>query len=298
MSDPDIEMMQEIVAILRDVAKNSPPPSATPVTVVTRATPIASLMIPRPSQPDKPHTSDKPHPVDRIFDLYRTLGHRTYSAEPVTQLEHALQAAKAATFLDLPKHVIVACLLHDVGHLLVDQPQMPDDLGTVDHETIGALYLRRLGMQEMVCRLIEQHVQAKRYLVTTRPEYRQALSEASKRTLELQHGLMSPEQVLAFEALPYKDECLQVRMCDEQGKEIYSLCSTGQVLSLPTLEDYRDFCLQLITVPEETTAASVDSTASREVEHKQEEHSEQSLEQALTTTWSGSSIDCTRRYFC
>ena len=39
-----------------------------------------------------------------------------------------------------------------------------ENVGRVGHEAIGAAYLRSLGFSEAVCRLVNSHVSAKRYV--------------------------------------------------------------------------------------------------------------------------------------
>lgn len=62
------------------------------------------------------------------------------------------------------------------------------------------------------------HVQAKRYLVSTDPDYYGGLSEASKITLEKQGSLLSPEEQRAFEQNPLFEQHLALRRIDERAK--------------------------------------------------------------------------------
>ncbi len=55
--------------------------------------------------------------VKTIIDLLEQRGDSQYGGEAVTQLEHALQAALLAEQEQAPPELIVAALLHDVGHL-------------------------------------------------------------------------------------------------------------------------------------------------------------------------------------
>jgi len=41
-----------------------------------------------------------------------------------------------------------------------------ENVGRVGHEAIGAAYLRSLGFSDNVCRLVNSHVAAKRYIIT------------------------------------------------------------------------------------------------------------------------------------
>ena len=90
----------------------------------------------------------------------------------------------------------------------------------VSHERLGADYLRRQGFSERMARLVEYHVQAKRYLTLTEPGYYQRLSEASRRTLEYQGGVMSEDEARVFARDPLCAVSLRMRQWDEQAKEM------------------------------------------------------------------------------
>lgn len=155
-----------------------------------------------------------------IASLFAQSGQDAYFGEPVTQLEHALQTAQLAEQAGADEETVIAAFLHDIGHLLpVEEANgYMDGYGTVDHERLGADYLRDRGFSEKVAQLIENHVNAKRYLVFKRPDYLTRLSEASLKTLEFQGGPMTSDEATAFEHNPYFREILQVRGWDEQAK--------------------------------------------------------------------------------
>lgn len=162
-----------------------------------------------------------PQAVTReVFSLYEQFGAEEYAGEKVSQLEHMCQAAQLAMNEGYDDEVVLAAFLHDVGHLLPvhDEHESMDGFGVMDHEKIGADWLRRLGMGERMCRLIESHVNAKRYLTFSYPEYYEQLSEASKHTLEYQGGRMSAEEAAAFEADPLFDLFIRMRRWDEAAK--------------------------------------------------------------------------------
>lgn len=158
--------------------------------------------------------------------LFTQGGHDAYFGEPVTQLEHALQCAQLAEHSGADNETVVAAFLHDIGHLLPPERagNYMDGYGTVDHERLGADYLREIGFSEKVAQLIENHVNAKRYLVAKTPGYFDRLSEASLKTLTFQGGPMTPEEASIFETNPYFRGILQLRVWDEQAK----------ILDLPT----------------------------------------------------------------
>jgi 2-amino-1-hydroxyethylphosphonate dioxygenase (glycine-forming) len=156
------------------------------------------------------------------FHLYRSLGHQAYDGEPVSQLEHAAQTAELARALcpDDPEFALAA-FLHDVGHLLLPtdaETERMGHYGVRNHEARGAQFLRSQGFSEKICRLVEGHVAAKRYLVSTDPDYFARLSPASKITLMHQGGMMTAEERADFEADSLFQQHLQLRRFDEQAK--------------------------------------------------------------------------------
>ena len=155
-----------------------------------------------------------------IATLFVQNGHDAYFGEPVTQLEHALQTAQLAEQAGADEETVVAAFLHDIGHLLPVNAAVGymDGYGTVDHERLGADFLRERGFPEKVAQLIENHVNAKRYLVAKSMDYFARLSEASLRTLEFQGGPMTPDEAARFEQHPYFEQILQMRRWDEQAK--------------------------------------------------------------------------------
>ena len=162
------------------------------------------------------------------MDLFAQSGNDAYFGEPVTQLEHALQCAQLAEQAGADDETVVAAFLHDIGHLLpvVDSTLAlasgyMDGYGTIDHEKLGADYLRKMGFSEKVAQLIEHHVNAKRYLVFKHPAYFDRLSDASVKTLEFQGGPMTAGEAAAFETNPYFKGILQLRAWDEQAKVPY-----------------------------------------------------------------------------
>src|ERR1700722_17902635 len=124
--------------------------------------------------------------TDEILALFARRGAAAYFGESVSTTEHALQAAYFAQGEAASPSLIVAALLHDVGHLVED---VPDDLAdwTEDagHERVGARWLAARFPPE-VAEPVRLHVPAKRYLLATDPGYLARLSPASVVTLRLQ----------------------------------------------------------------------------------------------------------------
>lgn len=156
----------------------------------------------------------------KIDGLYSDRGGSEYHGESVTQLEHALQSAWLAEKHGQPARVIAAALLHDIGHLLHRHGQDSLDRSINDrHEELGARFLAQAYGPEMT-EPIRLHVLAKRYLATTRPGYSGLLSLASTRSLELQGGLMNPEEVAAFQRQPYVADTVSLREYDDRAKVV------------------------------------------------------------------------------
>ena len=66
-----------------------------------------------------------------ILNLIHHHGHSEYGGEGVAQLQHALQCAVLAEAESAGPALVVAALLHDIGHLLHDLPDdAPDQAST------------------------------------------------------------------------------------------------------------------------------------------------------------------------
>jgi [1-hydroxy-2-(trimethylamino)ethyl]phosphonate dioxygenase len=153
-----------------------------------------------------------------ILTIYEARGAEAYFGERVSMTAHGLQAAHFARAERAPETLVLAALLHDIGHLL---EQVPDDLEDwrldAHHEEIGARWLAR-HFDASVCEPVRLHVPAKRYLCATDAGYTTQLSPASLHTLKLQGGPMTPREVAQFEAQPFWREAVRVRRWDDQGK--------------------------------------------------------------------------------
>ncbi len=172
-------------------------------------------------------------PVDSLIRLFKERGDDAYIGEPVSQTEHALQTAWAAERAGAGTTLIVAALLHDVGHLLHDLPEDCAQAGIDDaHETRGARWLEQ-HFGPKVAEPVRLHVDAKRFLCATDPAYLAMLSEASLRSLKLQGGPFAPDEVAKFRNHPHAEAAVALRRFDEQAK----------VPGLPTpgLEHFRPY---------------------------------------------------------
>lgn len=156
--------------------------------------------------------------AEQIIELLTRRGDSQYGGEAVTQLEHALQAGLLAEQEQAPPSLIVAALLHDIGHLLHHLPDDAPEQGIDDHhENSAATYLQRV-FPKAVTEPIRLHVAAKRYLCAVEPEYLRTLSPPSQLSLHLQGGPMSPEEATEFEANPFCRDAVRLRRWDDAAK--------------------------------------------------------------------------------
>ncbi|NWC97466.1 HD domain-containing protein [Pseudomonas sp. P7779] len=159
--------------------------------------------------------------IAEVFGLYEQHGTTDYIGEPVSQIEHMSQAAQLAMAEGFDDEVVLAAFFHDIGHICGQGGENMGGYGVVSHERLGADYLRRAGFSERMAKLVEYHVQAKRYLTFSQPDYYARLSEASRRTLGYQGGVMTAEEAQAFEQDPLCAVSLRMRHWDEQAKEMH-----------------------------------------------------------------------------
>ena len=156
--------------------------------------------------------------VDALFSYLEDKGQSFYD-EVVTQLEHALQSAALAKQNNASTTLITSALLHDIGHLILDEHNADSAFLDIDlnHEEIGAQYLEPF-FPETVTTPIRLHVPAKRYLCTVDVTYHDGLSDASKRSLKVQGSVMSAEEREAFEQIPHYQDALTLRRWDDLAK--------------------------------------------------------------------------------
>ena len=128
------------------------------------------------------------------------------------------QAAQLALAQGYDDEVVLAAFFHDIGHICAKTANNMGGYGVISHELLGARYLRDQGFSERIAKLVEYHVQAKRYLTLRQPGYYALLSEASLRTLGHQGGVMSDAEADAFEQDPLCALSLRMRVWDEQAK--------------------------------------------------------------------------------
>jgi [1-hydroxy-2-(trimethylamino)ethyl]phosphonate dioxygenase len=154
-----------------------------------------------------------------LLEIFVGRATRRYGLSEVNQLQHALQCAALAEADGAPPATVLASLLHDVGHMIHTLGENPAGRGVDDvHEELGADWLaERFGPE--VSEPVRLHVAAKRYLCTVESDYFGKLAPDSVRSLELQGGLMSADELEAFRAHPQHAEAVRLRRFDEMAKD-------------------------------------------------------------------------------
>jgi len=154
--------------------------------------------------------------IEAIAELFAGPGARDYLGEPVTIGIHMRQAGALAEAAmkgagEVGKgSLVAAALLHDIGHLRQESDSR--------HGDAGAQWLSQ-WFGPAVTEPVRLHVAAKRYLCASEPGYHGRLSAESVRTLALQGGPMTADQVAAFEALPFARDAVAVRRWDDEAKD-------------------------------------------------------------------------------
>ena len=166
------------------------------------------------------------HVADEVLGLFAAHGGNTY-AEQVSMEQHALQAAALARASGASDALVLAALLHDVGHFLA---QPDSEFGVTDHGTTGGAWLAE-RFEPAVSEPVRLHVAAKRVRGFVDPAYEEQLSSASVGTLRLQGGAMSAAEAREFEAEPFAQDALALRSFDDGGKV------AG--LEIPALDEWR-----------------------------------------------------------
>ena len=153
-----------------------------------------------------------------LADIFERRGHEEYLGEPVTMAEHMLQGAHFARLANESEPVVVATLLHDIGHFTSEFGTFSmQDTEDRYHETAGAKVLEKF-FPSLVTDCVRYHVSAKRYLCAVDPDYYSRLSQASVHSLNLQGGIMNKTEVAGFKQQANLQAIVSVRRYDDQGK--------------------------------------------------------------------------------
>lgn len=170
-----------------------------------------------------PVTMTLPH----IATLFEKHGTAYYGGEAISQTAHALQCAQLAEQAGERDALVVAALLHDVGHLMLAESSTTD----MRHQEAAADALAELFGAD-VTEPIRMHVAAKRYLCAVDPAYFDTLSPASVHSLQLQGGVYNDGQAETFAAQPHALEAVRLRRYDDLAKVVD--------LTTPPLSHYLD----------------------------------------------------------
>lgn len=175
--------------------------------------------------------------VDEVLALYERWGAERYDEE-LSQLSHALQTAAHARAAGADDALVVAALLHDVGHLLdLADGGIGERSNDLRHEARGAAHLAGL-FPPSVTAPIALHVRAKRYRVAVDPAYLDVLSPGSQASLVRQGGPLTAAEAAAFECNPGWVDAVALRGWDDQGKD--------DSADVPPLETYRSLLEALV----------------------------------------------------
>lgn len=179
--------------------------------------------------------------IHDISHLLTQHGSNQYGREAVSQLEHALQCAHLAESAGETDVLVMACLLHDLGHLLAAEKagETETDADTDDLHQYTALPFLRGTLADTVLEPIRLHVDAKRYLCLAEANYFSSLSAASVHSLALQGGVFTGLQAQSFMQQPHAEQAVRLRRYDDLAKV------AG--LEVPPLSHYLPRLEQLMT---------------------------------------------------
>ncbi|WP_228566116.1 HD domain-containing protein [Nocardia sp. SYP-A9097] len=171
------------------------------------------------------------HAYEVLTELFESEGAKDYLGEQVSMATHMLQTARVARESGAAAALIVAAVVHDVGHFSGAMSGRELMRGNDNrHDAVAAQWLSQ-WFDAAVTEPVRLHVAAKRYLCATDPAYYDLLSEASKYTMSVQGGDMSAAEVTAFAAEPYCESATALRRFDDAGKDPDA--------PVPTLADFR-----------------------------------------------------------
>ena len=157
------------------------------------------------------------HILDKIISNFKN-NKSLYIGEKLTMSEHMIQSAMLAEKAKCNDNLVCSCLLHDYGHFIIEDPySLVNNNKDGEHEAIGYEYLKKFFNKEIV-EPIKYHVLAKRYLARNK-KYFNFLSEASKKSLKLQCGILNDDESKEFKKKKYFKNSILVRKFDEAAKE-------------------------------------------------------------------------------
>lgn len=149
--------------------------------------------------------------VERIEKLFAERGQSLFVGD-MTQTEHSVQCAQLALREGESIELVVAALLHDIGHLLTEIQDR-----AANHDMLGSDFLKDY-YPASVTEPIRLHAQARRYLCTVNPSYMEALTSPELYALHRKGGLMSRMELEAFQREPFFTEAIKLRHWDDEQK--------------------------------------------------------------------------------
>lgn len=158
--------------------------------------------------------------LESIQKTFQNHGGEKYADEEVTQVQHALQSAVMAEEERASDSLVVASLLHDIGHIM-DGNELPKALEENlhdQHESRAYEWLLE-SFGPAVADPVRLHVAAKRYLCTTDQSYLEKLSPTSLKSYKDQGGRMSEEELSEFENEEFFQEAVMLRKWDDKAKD-------------------------------------------------------------------------------
>ena len=154
-----------------------------------------------------------------LLDIFVGRATRRYGLSEINQLQHALQSAALAEADGAPPATVLASLLHDVGHMIHRLGEIPPAAASTTCTRSWAptgwpsASVPRSASRS-ACMSPPSAISA-----PSSPDYFGKLAPDSVRSLELQGGLMSADEVEAFRANPLHAEAVRLRRFDEAAKD-------------------------------------------------------------------------------
>jgi predicted HD phosphohydrolase len=151
--------------------------------------------------------------VDMLVETLRQAPPFSENQEMVHHADHGLQCAELlATWFPGDIELSVAGLFHDIAHCFSPGENHELEHGRIAADVLGSLFSPR------VCKLVELHVPAKRYLCTFDESYGAGLSPVSVRTMGLQGGEMPRWEADFYSHMAEWSDALHLRRADDMAK--------------------------------------------------------------------------------
>lgn len=189
------------------------------------------------SSPSKP-LLNRQTIVPYLLEIFERRGPEAYLGESVSMADHMEQSAACAVADNASNAMVVASLLHDIGHFSGEFPLDALEHGIDNyHQDSGGKILAQFYPAE-ISEPVRLHVAAKRYLCAVDAQYFAKLSPASVNSLNVQGGEMNAAEIQQFEANAHHTAAVQLRRYDDNGKV------AG--LTIYKIEHYRDLLQKML----------------------------------------------------